>query len=124
MLKLFFEKLKAALHLPDELELKWLPDSRCCYRGYVAANTIFIFDKDEEKAKETLLHEVVDLLVTKLATAIRNPEVARADEIYNIKEAVVEALRKLITEEEVIKKGSREQIIKELKRLGYGVLVE
>lgn len=106
--------------------MRWIPSAECKYRGYVSKDgkCIFIFNEDEKSAKETLLHEVVDLLITKLAIAIRDPAVAKSDEIYNIKEAVVEAIRKLIVEEQVIKKGSREEIIRELKRLGGEELIE
>jgi hypothetical protein len=116
----YFEKIKAALHLPEETELRYLPGKGGKYRGLVSKDgrTIFVFDEDEEAAKETLLHEVIDLLVTRLALALRDPEIARSNELYSVKEAVVEALRKLITEEEIAKKGAREQIVKELKRLG------
>jgi len=115
----FFENLKLALHLPEDIELRWLPGKGGKYRGMVSKDckTIFIFDEDEEAAKETLVHEVIDLLVTRLAIAAQNP-VARSDELYDIKEAVVEALRKLMTDEEIVKAGSRHAVIKQLKRLG------
>ena len=70
-------------------------DTRRClpYRGYVSGNTIYIFDEDLREAKETLLHEIIDLFVTRLSFIIKEPKVARTKQ-YNLKEVVVETLRK------------------------------
>jgi len=123
----FLNRLKQALYLPEENELKWLPRKGGKYRGMVSKDgkTIFIFDKDDEEAKETLNHEAVELLIVRLAQTIVNPEVARdKKELYNLKEAVVEAIRRLIIEEEVIKRGIANEIIKELEKMGREDLIE
>uniref|UniRef100_A0A7V4KBS6 Uncharacterized protein n=1 Tax=Fervidobacterium pennivorans TaxID=93466 RepID=A0A7V4KBS6_FERPE len=123
----FFSYLKQALYLPEEIELKWIPTENCKYRGYVTkdSKTIFIFDKNEEEAKKTLIHESIELLIVRLAQCIVNPEIARNNkELYNLKEAVVEVIRQLITEEEVIKKGSMNEIIRLLKEAGRDDLIE
>ena len=115
-----FENLKLALHLPEDIELRWLPGKGGKYRGMVSKDgkTIFIFDRDEEEAKETLVHECIELLIVKLAQLIVNPEIAREEkELYEIKEAVVETIRRLITEEEIAKKGFTELVVKELKKI-------
>ena len=115
-----FENLKLALHLPEDIELRWLPGKGGKYRGMVSKDgkTIFIFDRDEEEAKETLVHECIELLIVKLAQLIVNPEIARKEkELYEIKEAVVETIRRLITEEEIAKKGFTELVVKELKKI-------
>ncbi len=123
----FFDYLKQALHLPEETELKWIPTDNCKYRGMVSKDgkTIFIFDPDEEEAKETLIHEAIELLIVRLAQCIVNPEVARSEkELYNLKEAAVEVIRQLITEEAVIKQGSINELIRLLKQAGREDLIE
>lgn len=110
----YFEMLKSVFYLPKELKLEWIPDSQCKYRGYVSqdCSTIFIFDVDEADARETLLHEIIDMLVS--GVAIRS----RVEDIYPIKEGVVETLRKLIPVKEVEIEGSRREIIEELEKYG------
>ena len=117
----FFEYLKHALHLPEELELRWLPGKGGKYRGMVSKDcrTIFIFDEDEEDARETAVHEAVEVLIVRLAQLITNPTLAREErELYNLKEAVVEVIRKLVTEEQIVKRGSVNEIVKRLRELG------
>jgi len=123
----FLNRLKHALYLPEENELKWLPGKGGKYQGMVSKDgkTIFIFDKDDEEVKETLIHEAVEVLIVRLARTIVNPKVAGdKKELYNLKEAVIETVRRLITEEEVIKRGDANEIIKELEKMGRGDLIE
>ena len=116
----YFEALKSVLHLHD-LELRWLPGKGGKYRGLVSKDlkTIFVFDEDEDDAKETLLHEVIDLLVTQLSLFI-----LKGDDNYTTKEVVVETLRKLMNEDTIKRRGLREMIIRELKELGDEDLIE
>jgi len=47
------------------------------YRGYVSqdCSTIFIFDTDEADARETLLHEVIDMLISRVAIKSRDEDI-------------------------------------------------
>jgi len=113
-MKDFFRRLKYALHLPKDTKLHLVP-AACKYRGVVSKDgkDIFIFDSD----KETLLHETIDLLITKLL-------VYRGGDIYEVKEAVVEIICSLISPEKVVERGSIEEIIDELQKRGFQDLVE
>lgn len=57
--------------------------------------TTFVFDVEEERAKEILLHEIVELLITDLIMA------SNEKSFHTLKEAVVEVLRRLISEKEI-----------------------
>lgn len=112
----YFSGLKSVLYMLEEVELNWLPGKSNKYRGIVSndGKTIFIFDDDEDQANETILHEVLNLLIVKMANSNDNSEITRiGKEIY-----LAEMLRKLVSPEELVNKGSREEIIHELKRLG------
>jgi len=88
-LQAYFNNLKFLFKLPADVKLRWIPDDRCRYRGFVSDdNTIFIFDTDESRARETLLHEIVDMLITRLAVKLANNVKSR----YWMKEAVVDTL--------------------------------
>jgi|GEM_PF-5997700 hypothetical protein len=93
-LEIYFKRLKREFYLPEELQLRWIPDNTCPYRGCVSGNIIYIFDEDLNQAKETLLHEILDLFVTKLSFIIKEPKIARTRQTYELKEVVVETLRK------------------------------
>lgn len=117
----YFNRLKSVLFMLEEVELKWLPGKSNKYRGMVSndGRTIFVFDTDEGKASETLLHEILSLLIVKMAYSISADPAVSSDTARMGKEIyLVEMLRKFIPPEELAKKDSREQIIQELKRLG------
>lgn len=119
-----FYNLKEALHLPEELNLRWIPDNRCKYQGCVSEDhkTIYIFNEDEERAKETLLHEVTELLITDFVLTGSN--ITRSKDLIDLREVIVESLRKLMSEEKVIKEGGQAEILRLLKEAGREDLIE
>lgn len=112
----YFYKLKSVLYMLEEVELNWLPGKSNKYRGIVSNDnsTIFIFDSEESQANETQLHEILSLLIVKMAGSEDNYEIASiGKEIY-----LAEMLRKFISPEELVNKESREEVIQGLKHLG------
>jgi hypothetical protein len=95
------EKLKEKTGFGCELSVAWLPDQDPKLSGEVKSNTIYVYERDEEKALETLRHEFIDYVVSQAIEPYRS--VANRliqflnEEAYRRKERVVEALVKLIS---------------------------
>lgn len=95
----YFEQLKEKFSLPEDFELKWIPDSNSRCEGTVTDSAVYIFDTNLEKAKKTLQHEILDLLVTKLHFALNDPSIVKNEnEAYYMKEAVIERILSFISE--------------------------
>lgn len=95
----YFNDLKLKFSLPEYFELKWMPDPESKYKGKVTDTTVYIFDDDLEEARRTLLHEIIDLYITKLSLALNDPQVVKNEtEAYYLKEAVVERILSFIFE--------------------------
>ena len=94
------ERLKAHSGLADPLKVVWMPNESNVLSGEVKGNVIFIYERDEEKALETLQHEVVDYCVSQAIEPYReitNRLIKMINEdAYKQKEKVVEALTRLL----------------------------
>jgi hypothetical protein len=88
------------LNLGHELTLKWLPGEKDGICGEVKENVILIYEDNETKAIETLKHEFLDYVISKVAEpyqriANRLIELTN-EETYKRKEKLVECLCKLL----------------------------
>jgi len=111
----YFEILKQALGLPRELKLVVKPQ-RGEYLGEVIGNLVYIYTEDEDEARATLLHELIDVLITSLINyAKREPE---PEEIYKVKEAVVETLCRLVDDKQVLTAASTNHVVSILRKIG------
>ncbi len=99
-----FRRLKSALKVGHELEVKWLPGRDKDFhgeklRGEVVDDTIYIYDKEEEKALSTLRHEYFDFAVCQVIEpykSIANKLISvMNDEAYQKKEKLIERLSRL-----------------------------
>ena len=74
----------------------------CCYQGEIKNGSIYIYEAEEEKAVQTLKHEVVDHIITSrivkpLVDLINLLIKAREAEIYREKEKFVEMFLRLLS---------------------------
>jgi len=94
------ENLKRLFNLGYELKVVWLPGGSSNLSGEVKHGKILIYEEKLEKAKETLLHEFLDYMLSKIIEPYRDllNQFIRLinDQTYRKKEQVVEALRKII----------------------------
>lgn len=89
------ERLKKKLALNEELNIVWKPDPAKTLSGEVKGSIIIVYESQEDKAVETLRHEVLDHYLT---SRLVNPLVglvnllikSRESEIYREKEKIVE----------------------------------
>jgi tRNA nucleotidyltransferase/poly(A) polymerase len=94
-----FNRLSSALGVGQELRLMWSPGSSKELSGEVRDGFIYIYETDEDKAIQTLKHELLDYLITskliKPLVALINILIkSRETEIYCEKEKLVETLLK------------------------------
>jgi len=94
------EQLKKILKLGYELKVRWTPNNTSKLSGEVKAETIHIYDINEETAIETLKHEFIDYAISKVIEPykeVTNKLIMLINEdAYKKKEKLVEALCKLI----------------------------
>jgi predicted nuclease with TOPRIM domain len=57
-------KLKDKFQMAHELKIEWLPNSDNKKSGEVIGRTIYIYEKDEIKALDTLKHEFIDYIIS------------------------------------------------------------
>ena len=93
------ERLKRITDLNPGLKVVWDPrESKLS--GEVRGDTIYIYEKDEDEALETLSHEFLDYTITQairpLADLVNLLVKAKEDEVYNNKEHVIEKLVNLL----------------------------
>jgi len=94
------ERLKRKLQMGYELRVVWTPDENSSLSGEVKGDRIFIYERNEEKAVETLRHEFLDYAISQVIEPYR--EIANRlimlmnEEAYRRKERLVEALRRLV----------------------------
>lgn len=94
------ERLKHRLQMGYELKVIWIPDDDSSLSGEVRGDKIFIYERDEEKALETLRHEFLDYAISQVVEPYR--QVANKlvklinEEAYRRKERLVERLKVLI----------------------------
>ena len=92
--------LKQKLDMGHELSVKWVPAVTGKLSGEVKGECIFVYEVDEKKALETLKHEFLDYVLSKVAEpyqriANRLIELTN-EETYKRKEKLVECLCKLL----------------------------
>jgi len=117
----YFELVKRALALPPELRLVIKP-GHPTLNGEVINDTIFVYTVDPEEAKYVIIHECLDLLITRLIQYARSTN--DPDKIYEVKEAIVEVLARLISEDRLRQYATTNYIITILSRLGRRNLIE
>ena len=97
------ERLKRVLRLGYELEVRWIPNGNSKLSGEVKGDFIYIYDRDEELALETLKHEFIDYAISKVIEPykeVTNRLIALINEnAYQRKEKLVESLCQLIEKE-------------------------
>jgi hypothetical protein len=94
------ERLKEKLGVGYELAVKWLPGKKLEISGEVKGDCIYVYDEEEQKALETVKHEFLDYLVSKMVEPyqkIANKLIALInDEAYLRKEKLVDILAALV----------------------------
>jgi len=100
-------KLREKFHLLMDklgirhLELLWVPDASKRLSGEVKNGVLYIYEGNEERALETLKHELIDYLIT---SRIVKPLVdlvnllirSKESEIYGEKEKIVGVLSRML----------------------------
>ena len=98
------KRLKGKLSLDEKLSVIWLPDPTKSLSGEVMNRTIYVYEKHEKKALETLRHELLDYIVSRAVEPykeVTNTLIRTLNNIsYRRKEEVVEILSQLLTEED------------------------
>jgi len=95
------QRLTMKLGLNLDLKVVWHPDKTANLSGEVKDDSIYIYEANEEKAIQTLKHELVDYLITSrivkpLVSLLNILIKAREAEIYKEKEKIVEVFSKII----------------------------
>jgi len=94
------EELKKVMRQGYELRVVWIPKGNCRVSGEVKGRYIYVYDDDGEVALETLKHEFIDHMISRVAVPYRdltNQLISLINEIaYRRKERIVEALCELI----------------------------
>lgn len=88
------QRLSAKLGLNLDLRVVWMPDETASLSGEVKNGSIYIYEAEEEKAVQTLKHEVVDHIITSrivkpLVDLINLLIKAREAEIYREKRSLL-----------------------------------
>lgn len=95
------EVLKRKLCIGYELKVRWTYSNNPKLSGEVKGETIYVYDKEEELAMETLKHEFIDYAVSKIIEPykeVTNKLIAIINEdAYRRKEWLVEALSRVIS---------------------------
>jgi hypothetical protein len=91
------DDLKKKLAIGEELELVWRPTVQGPLSGEIKENQILVYEADENRALETISHEIIDhLITTKIVrplVKIINLLVKSAEvDIYQAKEEVIKKL--------------------------------
>jgi len=96
------ERLKKILKLGYELKVRWIPNNNSNLSGEAKGETIFVYDKEVELALETLKHEFIDYVISKIIEPykeVTNRLIALINEdAYKRKERLVKSLCQLIEE--------------------------
>ena len=95
-----FKAMMAKLGVQN-LKLVWVPDLGKGLSGEVRNNVVYIYEKDEVEAIETLKHELIDYLVTSkivkpLVDLVNLLIKSRESDVYREKETIVETLSKMV----------------------------
>jgi len=103
-LKNELKALKRKAGITDDLDVVWAPDADSKLSGEVRGNTIYIYESEEEKAVNTLIHEFIDLLVSRtleLYVSFANAMIKLLNDIaYRRKEEIIETIARLLASQE------------------------
>jgi len=113
-----FELLKQALGLPEELELVEDADSGSPFDGRAGGGRVYLH-RDEV---HTLIHECVDILLTALISYARRE--GDTGLVLVAKEAVAEALARVVGEGEILTAASTNLLARILASEGEEEFVE
>jgi hypothetical protein len=95
------DRLARRLGLPLPLTVHWIPSETSLLEGEVKDDRILIYVVDAAEALAVLRHEVIDYCVSRAITpyqALTNSLIALLnDQAYRAKEAIVEALTRLVS---------------------------
>jgi hypothetical protein len=94
-------RLKRGLNAGYNLRVRWIPDGESKLSGEVKGTVIYVYEKDEGKAVETLKHEFIDHHITRevvgpLVEYVNMQKSLIESLIYRRKEELVEGLSKLL----------------------------
>ena len=94
------EGLKRMLDMGHELTVEWLPGQNEKLCGEVTGNCIYVYDEDEKAALETLKHEFLDYILSKVVEPyekVANQLIGIInEEAYRRKERLIEVLSALL----------------------------
>ncbi|MBS7635798.1 hypothetical protein KEJ37_00390 [Candidatus Bathyarchaeota archaeon] len=95
------QRLTAKLGLNLDLKVVWVHNKAAGLSGEVKEGSIYIYEVEEEKAIQTLKHELIDYMITSrivrpLVSLVNMLIKAREAEIYEEKEKLVEIFSKII----------------------------
>jgi len=94
------ERLKRKFQMGYELKVVWIPNDNSSLLGEVRGDKIFIYERDEEKAVETLRHEFLDYAISQVIEPYKEITnkliMLMNEEAYRRKERLVETLRRLV----------------------------
>jgi hypothetical protein len=103
-LKNELKALKRKAGITDDLEVIWAPDADRKLSGEVKGKKIYIYEEDEEKAVNTLIHEFIDLLVSRALEpyiSLVNVMIKLLNDIaYKRKEETIETIVRLLISQE------------------------
>jgi hypothetical protein len=103
-LKNELKALKRKAGITDDLDVVWAPNVDSGLSGEVKGNTIYIYESEEEKAVNTLIHEFIDLLVSRtleLYVSLVNAMIKLLSDIaYRRKEETIETIARLLISQE------------------------
>ena len=96
-----FGRVKELLGIAGLTGVVWKPGHSRSLSGEVRNAKVFIYEADEDKALETLRHEMIDYQITSkliqpLIDVINSLMKLRETDIYKQKEKIVEQLSKLL----------------------------
>jgi hypothetical protein len=110
--------LKKKAKLGYELRVIWLPGYNAKLSGEVKGSTVYIYDDTEDKAIETLRHEFMDYVISKVIEPyklVANKLIELMnEEAYKRKEKIIGALARLLSD-----KDEKQTINKPEKIGGY-----
>jgi hypothetical protein len=83
-----------------ELKVRWIPNNNSKLSGKVKGEIVYVYDDEEELALETLKHEFIDYVISKVIEPykqVTNKLVSLInEEAYKRKEKLVETFKELI----------------------------
>jgi len=92
--------LKQIFQRGYELEVIWVPNENSDLSGEVKGTRLYIYEPDREKALQTLVHEFLDYLISRIIEPYRdvtNKLISLINEYaYQTKEQIIESLTEIV----------------------------